>query len=124
MTATDMAAGTHTVVVSKPGYVAETHKVTLSAKDMSGTLSVTLEAEKAPAPAKSAVGTVIVDSRPKGAHVTMDGHSVGSTPLTLPGQKPGTHTVRVELPGYKALTTTVTVKAGETARVAVTLEPR
>lgn len=78
----------------------------------------------APSARTATTGSVNVDSRPKGARVTIDGHGIGVTPLTAPGLKPGVHTVRVELAGYKTVTTTVTVKAGENAKLAVTLEQR
>jgi len=81
--------------------------------------------DRAAAPARSATtGSLNVDSRPKGARVTIDGHVIGVTPTSAPGLKIGVHAVRVELAGYKTVTTNVTVKAGETAKLAVTLERR
>lgn len=80
--------------------------------------------QSTPPPKASTTGSVNVDSRPKGARVTIDGRATGTTPLSAAGLKPGVHSVRVELAGYKTITTTVTIKAGETARLAVTLEQR
>lgn len=125
LTVADLAMATHSVVVSKPGFVSETRKVVLSVRAPSGALQVTLDPERAVSPPKTApTGSITVDSRPKGARVTIDGRSIGTTPLSAPGFKPGTHTVRVELAGHKPVVTTVVVKAGETAKVAVTLEQR
>jgi type II secretory pathway component PulL len=88
---------------------------------------VPLKAEKkaAAAPARVATtGSLTVDSRPKGARVTIDGRVLGATPLSAPGLAPGVHAVRLELSGYKTVTTSVTVKAGEAAKLALTLERR
>ena len=64
----------------------------------------------------------MVDSRPAGAAVLIDGRPAGVTPLSLAGLAPGTYSVRIERPGYRAVTTSVDVKAGERARVAARLE--
>ena len=125
LTVNDLALSSHSVAVSKPGFVTETRRVVLSAKAPSSALQVSLDAERPAAAAKAAsTGSITVDSRPKGARVTIDGRSIGVTPLSAPGMKPGTHTVRVELAGHKPVVTTVVVKAGETAKLAVTLEQR
>jgi eukaryotic-like serine/threonine-protein kinase len=128
LTARDLALGSHAVVVSRPGFVSQTHKVTLTSRASSTTLSVTLEPEKparsAAAAKGAATGSVTVDSRPKGAQVTIDGRAIGVTPLSAPGLTPRMHSVRVELAGHKPVTTSVMIKAGETAKIAVTLEQR
>jgi hypothetical protein len=128
LTARDLTLGTHSVVLSRSGFVSETRRVTLTRRAPSSTITVTLKAERAAradaAPKGAAMGTLTVDSRPRGARVTIDGRAIGVTPLSASGLAPGVHTVRVELAGYKPVTTEVTVKAGETARIAVTLEQR
>jgi hypothetical protein len=63
-----------------------------------------------------------VESRPPGALVSIDGRPAGNTPVTLTTVAPGRHTVRIEQPGYRTVTTTVDVKAAERARVAARLE--
>jgi hypothetical protein len=83
-----------------------------------------------PAPARGAVpaapatgpGSVLVDSRPSGARVLIDGRPVGTTPLTLPSVEPGEHNVALELAQHRRWTSSVTVKPGERARVAGSLE--
>ena len=128
LTARDLALAAHTVAVSRPGFVTESRRVTLTSRAPSATLTITLKAERVarpPAAAKgAATGSLSVDSRPRGAQVTIDGRVLGVTPLSAPGLSPGVHAVRVELAGHKPVTTTVTVKAGETAKIAVTLEQR
>ena len=75
----------------------------------------------ATAPTVSDEGTLVVDSRPPGAAVFIDGRRAGVTPLTMT-IAPGPHTVRMEHAGYRPGTTRVVVKAGERGRVAARLE--
>ena len=126
--------GVRRVGVSRPGYQAAERLVTLTEERPSRTLDVDLvsiaraSASAAPAarsPLRSPVainGSLVVDSRPAGASVTVDGRPAGRTPVTLTGLAPGRRTVRIERPGYRTVTTTVDVKAGERARVAARLE--
>ena len=62
-----------------------------------------------------------VVSRPAGAEVIVDGKSVGRTPLSME-MTPGSHDVRLSLPGFKGWATTVDVKTGVTTRVSGSLE--
>lgn len=128
LTLREIGLSSHTVVVSKPGFTSETRRITLTGRAPSSTVSVTLTTDRAgrsgAAAKPAATGSVTVDSRPRGAQVTIDGRAVGATPLSAPGLSPGVHTVRVELAGHNPVTTSVTVKAGETAKIAVTLEQR
>jgi tetratricopeptide (TPR) repeat protein len=77
-----------------------------------------LEAQRAPAAA-----TLVVDSTPVGADVFVDGapEAAGQTPLRAP-VPPGTHAVRVELPGYVTTARELTAAAGAEARAAFALE--
>ena len=65
---------------------------------------------------------LVVDSRPRGARVFVDGRLVGQTPLTLPRVTPGEHAVRIDLLGYQRWMTRVTVAPGDRTRVAASLE--
>jgi hypothetical protein len=67
-------------------------------------------------------GTLLVESRPTGATVFMDGRAVGKTPLNLPGVKAGDHAVRLELAGHRQWTTSVKVAGGGPNRVGASLE--
>ena len=65
-------------------------------------------------------GSLLVDSRPPGARVTVDGRDVGVTPVTVPVAA-GEHSVRFEMAGYQPVTATARVEPGARARVAVSL---
>jgi serine/threonine-protein kinase len=70
----------------------------------------------------STSGSLLVETRPAGARVVLDGKSLGVTPLTIPDVHVGKHPLRIERSGYKTLVTDVIIKSGERYRVAVTLE--
>jgi hypothetical protein len=75
-------------------------------------------------PASSAVytGSIYVDSRPRGARVSIDGKPVGVTPLRVGDVRIGTHVVRLELPDHQLWSTTARVTAGQEQRVTGSLE--
>ncbi len=79
--------------------------------------------QTAPPPVQTAEqGFITVNSDPPGT-VFIDGSDRGSTPLVEFGVSPGRHTIRVERPGYKTKTETVTVGANEPVRKRWVLEP-
>ncbi len=131
-TVTDLAFGQHTVRVSHDGYATEQRRVALSARHPAQTVDVTLKRNAPPtppAPARSAreqpatfVGTVIVDSRPVGAKVFIDGKGAGITPVTIPDVRAGSHVVRLEMTNYRRWSSSIRVVAGERERVAASLE--
>jgi hypothetical protein len=119
-----LALGTRSVTVTRPGYRPTQRQVTLTPERPSRSLEISLVPASAtsssPTPARD--GALVVDSRPAGATVMIDGRRAGVTPLTISPIAPGTYTVRLEHPGYRAVTTTVDVSIGQRARVAARLE--
>jgi hypothetical protein len=67
-------------------------------------------------------GSLVVESRPSGASVYLDGRRVGTTPLTLSTVKAGQYTIGLDIDGYKRWATSVRVTSGERSRVAASLE--
>jgi serine/threonine protein kinase len=67
-------------------------------------------------------GSLLVDSRPVGAEVTVDGRAVGVTPVTIEELAPGEHRVVLQIPGFNLWATTAQVTAGSRTRVAASLE--
>jgi serine/threonine protein kinase len=131
LTLTGLPYGRHTVRVVRDGYTAEERRVTLSARSPAQSVDVSLKrAARASTPASSPggaasgayVGSVVVESRPAGAQVFVDGRSVGVTPLSVPDVPIGSHVVRLELLGHKRWSTPIRVVAGERVRVAASLE--
>jgi serine/threonine protein kinase len=122
--------GGHSVVLTRPGYQPERRRVTLSPNRAVQTLSVPMRrAERSesaggsvPARPDTFVGTMLVESRPVGARVFLDGREVGRTPMVLSDVRAGSHVVRLELDGYRTWTASARVVAGERLRVAASLE--
>lgn len=124
LTVQDLAYGTHTVRVTRPGYEPDTRRVTLSRRQPSASVTFTLDPVRAAEPARPAgAGGLVVESRPAGARVVLDGKPVGTTPLVLADVGAGPHQVRLEREGYRPWVTTTRVVAGERTRVAASLEP-
>ena len=132
LTIENVEFGAYTVRVVEPGYRVAHDEFTLSAHEPSRTVTARLEragpAPAAPGAAKPATpapttGSLYVDSRPRGATVTVDGRSAGQTPIAL-DVSPGTHQVRIEMEGKRPVTANPKIVAGQTERVTVSLEDK
>jgi hypothetical protein len=69
-----------------------------------------------------AQATLVVDSRPTGAEVYVDGRLQGRTPLRLTLNE-GTYRVELRLPGYEPYQATVRVERGRETRLVASLRP-
>jgi hypothetical protein len=67
------------------------------------------------------VASVQLSSDPTGAEITIDGSYVGNTP-SLIKLKPGTHSIRMTLPGYTPWERSIETAAGESRNFTATLE--
>jgi hypothetical protein len=129
VTVRGLSVGTHAVRVVADGYLAETRRVAGDARSAGTTVSFQLERVRGPErPAPAATrpgartGILRIESRPSGAAVTIDGRVVGTTPLQIADIAPGAHHVRLDLPGHRPWVTTTTLVAGQSVRVAASLE--
>lgn len=122
-----VAFGTHTVRVSREGYVDDERRVAISARRPSQSLIVELsrvrqgrsDADEAPVRFTAAL---VIESRPPGASVFLNGARVGTTPLTLATVATGSQALRLELDGYRRWTSSIRVVAGERNRITASLE--
>jgi hypothetical protein len=119
LTVSDLPFGAHTVVVARSGYVPRTERITLSMRD--AVRQLTVELRRGVDIRSAQLGSVYVDSRPRGARVLIDGRFVGMTPLSVPEMASGEHRVELELAGHQTQTSTVMVRPGEQSRVTLTL---
>jgi hypothetical protein len=120
ITIRDLTLGAHTLQVARPGFVPHSDRIVLTRASPSQTVAVQLEQGRvSPQPT---TGSVFVDSRPRGARVTIDGRDAGVTPVQIPEVALGRHSVSLEMAGYKTITTDVVVRPGPSAKVAITLE--
>jgi PKD repeat protein len=72
-------------------------------------------------PETPTTGSLEVVSFPSDATVRLDGSTIGTTPLTKDNVSPGTHTVRVSKSGYQTEDRQVTITAGQTTTLQITL---
>ena len=110
---TNLAPGTHTVTVSKPGYNADTRQVNI----ISGTRATVV------VHLSQLMATLVVNSNPSGANVYIDGRDSG---VKTPGQvsvNRGQHVVLVRKMGYIDETMSTQFVLGQTFNFAPTLRP-
>jgi len=147
LTLDDLPFRRYDVRVVQPGFAAGTQEVVLSADTPARSIVVPLKPSTASAPAprqapaaapratprpapapeepqSSTVytGSIYVDSRPRGARVSIDGKAVGVTPLRVSDVRVGTHVVRLELPDHRLWSSTTRVISGQEQRVTGSLE--
>ena len=104
--------GQHTLIVSKPGYQAESRSIEVA----SGSKSfISLQLAQMTA-------AVSVTSDPAGAAIWMDGRDTGRvTPAQVSVDKPGNHSFMFKKQGYLDESTTANLQVGQTFRLSPTL---
>lgn len=133
----DLELGSRTIAVARRGYIAEERRIVLTRARPSRSVEIrlTTAATAAPRsagepstpatlgrrPAAVSTGSLLIESRPAGAAVTIDGRSRGATPLTIADLAPGDYRISLLLAGYQPFATTVRVVAGERTRAAASL---
>lgn len=66
--------------------------------------------------------SIVVETDPAGAEITLDGRPAGAAPVTLSESKPGEHLIAATMPGRSRVTKTITVKAeGESLMMMLSL---
>jgi serine/threonine-protein kinase len=123
LTLRSVEPGAHTVRVLREGFGSQEQRVAVTAERPSHALTFELAPIPQPQAPGPTIATIIVESRPSGASVLLDGRNVGKTPLTLGSVSAGAHTVSIEQAGYRRWTTTIRV-TGPRHRVAASLEPQ
>jgi len=113
LTLTGLAAGQHSITVSRPGYSSDTRSVAVAS---GGKASVTLRLSQL-------VATLSVTSTPAGASVYVDGKNTSrATPAQISVDK-GHHVVLVRKSGYIDETTSAQFVIGQTVSFSPALRP-
>ncbi len=112
-TISNVSPGSHSYTIHLSGYTDATGTTTVTA-GQTATVSVTL------VPIVT-TGSISFSSTPYGANIYLDGTLVGITPATISNVTAGSHSYTLTLSGYNNATGTVTVTAGQTFTVSVTL---
>jgi PKD repeat protein len=116
-----LVPGSHTVLLTLDGYRDYSATVTIVNGDKTQIAPVLEKTTSTPAAYPSATGSLQITTTPDGASVSIDGASKGTTPLTVPGLAAGSHTVRLTKVGYTDYTGTLTLPAGKTTLLNITL---
>jgi hypothetical protein len=125
----NMELGTRRVRIQRDGFNVEERQVNLTRSRPSRSVDVRLTRAApsarpaAPAPEAPAArtGSLVIESRPTGATIILNGRQVGTTPMTIDDLEPGTYTVQLQLVDFRPIRTTVRVVAGARARAAASL---
>ena len=117
----DMPFDTYRVEVSREGFRSQARELTLSPAAIVASLAIELSRGADPPPAP-VVGAIMVESRPPGARVVIDGREVGTTPTVVSDVEAGRRSLRIELDGYQPWATSVDVPASDQVRVGASLD--
>ena len=124
---TTLRPGFHTVRLSHQGYVTAQRRVRITSQpaqpiDLELVARPAREVAATPAAPERASGSLVLDSRPTGARVYVDGALVGTTPMQIDAITGGDHAVRFEMDGFGPWSSTAKVTAGAKTRVSGSLE--
>jgi hypothetical protein len=111
VTTPDRKANDHPVATKGTGATTTQHSVA----------SASTEASPSSAPA-SYRGSLVINSRPQGADVFLNGRRAGTTPLVLDDVPVGSRAVRVVLKGHESWSRAFNVVANQRTTVVATLE--
>ena len=124
-TTISITAGSHTVRLTKSGYTDYQQPAITVAAGNTIPLNVNLVAATGPTSTTPATGTgsISIISSPAGASVNLDGWDKGTTPVTIPQVKAGSHTLTLKKAGYTDKVGTIVVEGGQITSVTITLIP-
>ena len=114
----DLSYGPYDIRFSLDGYESQEHRFVISSDEPIAAISAELAPVAERRIASLGVGSVFVDTRPRGVEVWLDRQLVGETPMLIPNVSTGTHEVEFRHAGYRDWATTVQV--GSTAQTRVT----
>jgi|GEM_PF-2329552 len=110
------------VSAALPGAGPITPNATSNTPPNSAPLAPSSDASPAnPNAVSDALASVQLSSDPVGAEITIDGSYAGNTP-SLIKLRPGTHSIKMTMPGYAPWVRAIETAAGESRNVAATLE--
>jgi len=140
----DLSGGAHRLRVLLDGYAMDERRVVITPSRPAQSVTIELVRLRAqrgtapspvsprPAPATPTpatpgttgrfTGILVLDSRPPGAKIFLDGILVGTTPMLLQAVRAGEHALRMERDGYKNWSSSVRVVSAERNRITASLE--
>ncbi len=110
-----VSPGTHTLKLSLSGYMTKTVTFTLGSGQRR-TFNYTLQKIVQ-------YGSLKIRSNPQGARVYIDGTYKGTTPISIPSIRAGTHEIRIKMSGYEEWVENVYVEANQRTDIYASLVP-
>ena len=118
----DLSYGAYDIRLSIEGYEPQERRVAISSEDPVVAINTQLARVAEIRTAVLGVGSVFVDTRPRGVEVWLDQQLVGETPMLIPDVSAGVHAVEFRHDGYRDWATTVQVGSSAQARVTASLD--
>ena len=118
----DLSYGAYDVRFSLEGYESQDRRLAISADDPIATINAELARVTDTRTAALGVGSIFVDTRPRGVEVWLDRQLVGESPMLIPNVSTGAHEVEFRYAGYRDWATTIQVGSSAQARVTASLD--
>ena len=118
----DLSYGAYDVQFVLEGYESQEHRLTISSDEPIAALSAVLTPSADTRTASLGVGSVFVDTRPRGVEVWLDQQLVGESPMLISNVSMGAHQVEFKHVGYRDWATTIQVGSSAQARVTASLD--
>ena len=118
----DLSYGAYDIRFSLEGYESQARQLAISSDDPIATINAELLRVTATRTASLGVGSIFVDTRPRGVEVWLDRQLIGESPMLIPNVSTGGHEVEFRHAGYRTWTTTVQVGSSAQARVTASLD--
>lgn len=112
----DLPFGKHIVKLTLKGFQDNQQEVEIS--QAQSELNVPVVMDKA----VQQMGTLVIESTPSGAFIIINNRAIGTTPKTVPNQKPGKISITLKKDGYHDFSEVVRVSSGKSATLSATLE--
>ena len=118
----DLSYGAYDIRLSQEGYEPLERRLAISSDDPVAAINAELAPVAETRTASLGVGSVFVDTRPRGVEVWLDQELVGETPMLISNVSAGVHEVEFRYDGYRDWATTVQVGPSAQARVTASLD--
>lgn len=118
----DLSYGDYDVRFSLEGYETQDRRLPISAADPIATINASLARVIDTGIASLGVGSIFVDTRPRGVEVWLDSQMVGESPMLIPNVATGVHEVEFKHAGYRDWATIIQVGSSAQARVTASLD--
>ena len=118
----DLSYGAYDIRFSLEGYEPQDRRLAISSDDPIAAISAELTRVTVTRTAALGVGSIFVDTRPRGVEVWLDQQLVGESPMLIPNVSAGAHEVAFRYAGYRDWATTVQVGLSVQARVTASLD--